>query len=115
MGIRVKPHEIKVSAEEPFKHDLLERREAVENLARLVGNLHGPCALSVDAAWGFGKTTFLKIWAQHLRNQYDKPKAIYSLETRTVTGGKRSPSAALRCTAQRLIPRRLRNACVKSE
>ena len=28
-----------------------------------------PCVLAVDAAWGFGKTTFLRIWAQHLRNE----------------------------------------------
>ena len=25
--------------------------------------------MAVDAAWGAGKTTFLKMWAQHLRNE----------------------------------------------
>ncbi len=69
MGIRAQPREVKVPLANPFKHDLLNRKEAVENLTRLVGNLHGPCVLSVDAAWGFGKTTFMKIWAQHLRNR----------------------------------------------
>lgn len=69
MGIRVQPREIETPPEDPFEHDLLERKEAVETLTHLVGNLQGPCVLSVDAAWGFGKTTFMKIWAQHLRNQ----------------------------------------------
>lgn len=69
MGIRVQPREIEVPQEDPFKHDLLERKEAVETLTHLIGNLEGPCVLSVDAVWGSGKTTFMKIWAQHLRNQ----------------------------------------------
>ncbi len=42
---------------------------SVEVLTHLVGNLEGPCVLAVDAAWGTGKTTFFKMWAQHLRNQ----------------------------------------------
>ena len=35
----------------------------------MLGLSKGPCALAVDAARGSGKTTFLKIWAQHLRNK----------------------------------------------
>ncbi len=69
MGIRIQPREIDVNADDPFKNDLLDRKESVEVLTHLVGNLEGPCVLAVDAAWGTGKTTFLKIWAQHLRNQ----------------------------------------------
>ena len=45
------------------------RSESVEILTHLVGDLEGPCVLAVDAAWGTGKTTFLRIWEQHLRNQ----------------------------------------------
>ena len=44
-------------------------RKSVEVLTHLVGSLEGPCVLAVDAAWGSGKTTFLRIWAQYLRNQ----------------------------------------------
>ena len=60
MGIRVQPREIEVPADDPFENDLLGRREAVDTLTHLVGNLDGPCAITVDAAWGFGKTTFLE-------------------------------------------------------
>ena len=69
MGIRVQPRDIEVPEDDPFRNDLLGRRESVEVLTHLVGSLEGPCVLAVDAAWGNGKTTFLKIWAQHLRNQ----------------------------------------------
>ena len=41
----------------------------METLSRLVNAIQGPCVLAVDAPWGDGKTTFIKIWSQHLRNQ----------------------------------------------
>ena len=68
MGIRIQPREIDVPEDDPFKNDLLDRKEPVEVLTQLVSNLEGPCVLAVDAAWGAGKTTFLRIWEQHLRN-----------------------------------------------
>ena len=69
MGIRIQPREIDVPENDPFKNDLLGRKEPVEVLTHLVGSLEGPCVLAVDAAWGNGKTTFLRIWAQYLRNR----------------------------------------------
>ena len=69
MGIRIQPRDIEVPEDDPFRDDLLGRREAVDTLTHLVGNIEGPCAMAVDAPWGAGKTTFLKIWAQHLRNE----------------------------------------------
>ena len=69
MGIRIQPREIEIPLAEPFKHDLLERKESVEVLTRLVNSFEGPCALAVDAAWGNGKTTFLNLWECHLRSQ----------------------------------------------
>ena len=68
MGIRIQPREIDVPKDDPFKNDLLGRKEPAEVLTHLVGSLEGPCVLAVDAAWGAGKTTFLKIWSQYLRN-----------------------------------------------
>ena len=65
----IQPQPIKIPEDNPFQYDLLDRQEAVETLTRLVGSIKGPCVLAVDAPWGAGKTTFLKIWAQYLRNQ----------------------------------------------
>jgi len=69
MGIRIQPLEIEVPEEDPFKNDLLERRQPAEILTHLIGSIEGPCVIAVDAAWGTGKTTFLKLWAQFLRTQ----------------------------------------------
>ena len=81
MGIRVRPHEIDFrelkrfapDADEPeldpFDGDLLDRKEKIQVLTQLVGNIDGPCTIAVDAAWGAGKTTFLKMWARHLCRQ----------------------------------------------
>ena len=66
---RIQPQPIKIPEDNPFQYDLLDRKEAVETLTRLVGANQGPCVLAVDAPWGAGKTTFLKMWAQYLRNQ----------------------------------------------
>lgn len=66
--MRIQPFEIEVPADDPFEQDLLDRKESVEVLTHLVRSLEGPCVLAVDAAWGNGKTTFLKIWRQYLLN-----------------------------------------------
>lgn len=68
MSIRIQPYDIEVPEDDPFAHDLLDRKETIEVLTNLVGNIEGPCVLALDAAWGNGKTTFLRIWTQYLRN-----------------------------------------------
>ena len=69
MGIRIQPLEIEIPADDPFKYDLLDRRESITALTHIIGSIDGPCVLAVDAPWGAGKTTFLNIWEQHLRNE----------------------------------------------
>ena len=68
MGIRIQPKPIDVPCGDPFEHDLLDRRESIEVLTSIIGSVEGPCVLAVDAGWGMGKTTFLKMWAQYMRN-----------------------------------------------
>ena len=68
MGIRSRPEEVEVPCEAPFQNDLLDRKESAEILTKLVDGIEGPCVLTIDAPWGAGKTTFLKMWSQHLRN-----------------------------------------------
>ena len=69
MGIRIRPQEIEIPEKDPFKYDLLNRQEPVEVLTHLVSSLEAPYVLAVDAAWGNGKTTFFKMWEQHLKDQ----------------------------------------------
>lgn len=69
MGIRIQPKEIEVPEDNPFTHDLLGREKPVEILTHLIGSVEGPCVLAIDAAWGTGKTTFIRMWSQYLRNE----------------------------------------------
>ena len=69
MSFRIQPRDIDVPKDDPFSNDLLGRKEPIEALTRLVGSLEGPCVIAVDAPWGTGKTTFFRMWGQHLRNE----------------------------------------------
>ena len=81
MGVRIQPPPIEIPEADPFKHDLLGRKESAEVLTSLLGNMEGPCVLAVDAAWGTGKTTFLEMWTQHLRNEKFTVVQINAWET----------------------------------
>ena len=67
--IRIKLAEFDVPPDNPFENDLLRRRPAVESLTRIVESANSPYVISVDAEWGAGKTAFLRMWSQHLRNE----------------------------------------------
>ena len=67
MGISTQPQQFQVPDDDPFANDTLGRLQPAEVLTHLIGSLDGPCVLAIDAAWGAGKTTFLRMWAGHLR------------------------------------------------
>ncbi len=67
--IRVQPLDLDIPKGDPFANDSLDRREAIETLTRTLSNIEGPCIIGVDAPWGAGKTTFVKMWASYLRSQ----------------------------------------------
>ena len=66
---KIRPDNIEVPHDNPFEHDLLNRKQPVEILTNLLLNTENPYTISIDASWGNGKTTFLSMWKQHLRNQ----------------------------------------------
>ena len=69
MTIRVRPADVEVPPDDPFQNDLLDRKPSIETLTGLLGALEGPCVLALDSEWGGGKTTFIKLWAAHLRKE----------------------------------------------
>ena len=69
LKMRIQPRDIEVPQDHPFENDLLGRKKSIEVLTNIVRSIDGPCTLAVDAPWGAGKTTFIRIWAQVLRNQ----------------------------------------------
>jgi hypothetical protein len=66
LDFKVQP--ISIDSDDPFKFDLLGRKEEILNLNQLVANLDSASVLSIDSRWGTGKTTFIKLWMQHLIN-----------------------------------------------
>ena len=67
--IRVQPLLIEVPADEPFKNDLLGRKPFAESLAATLGGIEGPGVFAIDGQWGTGKTTFVRMFEQHLLNE----------------------------------------------
>jgi len=66
----IKPaQDFEVPGDAPFRNDALHRKENAEVLTTLVGNVNEPFVLSMNASYGSGKTTFLRMWRQHLLNE----------------------------------------------
>lgn len=52
----------------PSSEDKLSRQKEIENLTPLLINAQAPLVICLDAPWGGGKTTFLKLWSHYLRS-----------------------------------------------
>jgi len=61
--------DIEIDPSDPFANDCLDRRPRIETLSRLVQSITQPFVLSVEAPWGRGKTTFLRMWKAHLESE----------------------------------------------
>jgi len=67
MEIKIRP--IEIPKGDPFANDDLGREPEIKNLTTLLVNIETPLVLAVDAKWGSGKTTFIKMWEEHLESQ----------------------------------------------
>ena len=65
---QLKPDELHVSPGRPYAEDLLGREPFGDGLTRLVDYGGGTGVVLIDAGWGNGKTTFLRMWIQKARN-----------------------------------------------
>ena len=65
----MQPREIDIPEDDPFANDAMDRKEQISVLTSVIKAIDGPCVLGIDGPWGSGKTTFLRMWAQHLRNE----------------------------------------------
>lgn len=64
----LKSHEIEIVEGNPFANDELDRKDSAEALTQFVLSSNEPLVVCIDAPWGEGKTTFLKMWEQHLKD-----------------------------------------------
>lgn len=68
--IKAKNKEFEITdPNDPFKDDKLGRKEYVEVLTDVVESFVGGAVVALNGAWGTGKTTFIKMWSQHLKNK----------------------------------------------
>lgn len=65
--IRFKPQIVAIPESDPFQNDLLGRKPSAEVLTDFVSSQEEPFVLAINSTWGSGKTTFLRMWEQHLK------------------------------------------------
>lgn len=61
--------DLDVSADSPYRDDALDRKPVVDFLADLLGRTGGPFVLALDAPWGSGKTTVVKMLIAELQRR----------------------------------------------
>ncbi|PIT52599.1 hypothetical protein BHC44_07265 [Snodgrassella alvi] len=63
-----KCQQVEIDAADPFKNDVLDRKANIEILTQFITSYEQSIVLCIDAGWGQGKTTFIKMWQQSLKN-----------------------------------------------
>ncbi|BCS84523.1 hypothetical protein prwr041_04160 [Prevotella herbatica] len=59
--------DVPIDPEHPFDGCKLDRKKYAEILTQIVSQ-YDSCVLAINSEWGTGKTTFIKMWQQHLIN-----------------------------------------------
>ena len=60
---------LEVPKDDPFRFDLVGRKHSAEMLTEIIKSTDEPLVVGIDADWGRGKSTFLRMWMQHLENE----------------------------------------------
>lgn len=58
-----------IDTDNPFNNDQLRREDEVKSLTSVFEILDNQIVLAINSKWGTGKTTFLKMWNQYLKNE----------------------------------------------
>ena len=63
-----KNSELTIPLNNPFQNDQLDRNKIADNLTLLVQSTTQPFVISIQAPWGWGKSTFIKMWKAQLES-----------------------------------------------
>jgi hypothetical protein len=61
----------------PCPEDKLGRDKEIENLSPVLLNAEAPLVFALDAPWGGGKTTFIKLWRHYLAQESQQKVSLY--------------------------------------
>lgn len=61
--------DVEIGVDSPFQEDKLGREKYVNILTNIIARDYEGCVISLNGAWGTGKTTFVKMWEQMLKNK----------------------------------------------
>ncbi|WP_049722420.1 KAP family P-loop NTPase fold protein [Gilvimarinus polysaccharolyticus] len=61
--------DIEIPPQEPFKNSVAGRDQVGRALTNFLDQTDTPLVMSIDAPWGQGKTTFLHMWREHLKQE----------------------------------------------
>lgn len=64
MNICVKNEKLEVNKEDIWQDDLFERKTVAEDFTKIITSISQSFVLSVNAAYGSGKTFFLERWEE---------------------------------------------------
>jgi len=78
--MHLKIGEVEITDYDQFD-DLLGRKTEVENLTPIILNAITPLVIAIDASWGSGKTTFVKLWKSYLKKSNQKSIYFNAWET----------------------------------
>jgi hypothetical protein len=63
-----KAPELLIPPDDPFKHDALQRKPLVKFVTDILSKANGPFVMALDAPWGSGKTTFVRMLEAQLKS-----------------------------------------------
>ncbi|MBN2571895.1 MAG: hypothetical protein JXA68_07175 [Ignavibacteriales bacterium] len=66
--MKIRHNDIEINESDPFLNCKLERKQYAFVLTDIIKNFNEGFVLAIDNKWGTGKTTFVKMWKQHLNN-----------------------------------------------
>lgn len=65
---KIKHEDIVIEEQEPFKNCVLGRKQYADVLTSIINSYSTGFVLAINNEWGAGKTTFVKMWQQQLKN-----------------------------------------------
>ena len=82
--MKIKHNEIEIDSENPFSNCKLDRQKFSNILTGIINSYSEGFVLAINNKWGTGKTTFIKMWQQDLKNktQIRKLKLLLTAVTR---------------------------------